>query len=341
MKKNSSEHTTRQTLKQTGSTVGGDHTGCHSCQLRTGNSPYQLPHHLLMAPPNRITCHVMKLISSPTGFLNMTVSSVDSNGLHKEYWKSKTFPSGVDKEVLLAVTAYTSNSCYAKFNEAVESGVFTVTSGHYRSMHFLLTMAMENFKVKACVTSYRGVKVEMRPKVGEAFRFGRFASSSRSRAVAEAFGKTTVFIITTCYGMDITQYSLFPLENEVLIHPYEEFEVTAVNNSEVTLLSRKTTINYRCAPLSGKLCRSCLLSKSLCEDSTDSRLFSNPPRLGSSANLTSILFLLISKSFILIKNSSSLSTDPCWTPLLTSANSDKVPCTVTLYFLVFANSVPI
>ncbi|XP_039631031.1 ecto-ADP-ribosyltransferase 5-like [Polypterus senegalus] len=169
----------------------------------------------------------------------------------EEYWKSKTFPSGVDKEVLLAITAYTSNSCYAKFNEAVESGVFTVMNGHYRSLHFLLTMAMENFKVNACVTSYRGVMVEIRPKIGEAFRFGRFASSSRSRAATEVFGKKTVFIITTCYGMDIARYSLFPLENEVLIHPYEEFEVTAVNNSEVTLLSRKTTVNYRCAPLSG------------------------------------------------------------------------------------------
>ncbi|XP_028670350.1 T-cell ecto-ADP-ribosyltransferase 2-like [Erpetoichthys calabaricus] len=169
----------------------------------------------------------------------------------EEYWKGKVFPSGLDKEVVLAVTAYTSNSCYAKFNEAVEAGVKKVMSSHYRSMHFLLTMAIKNLNVNACVTSYRGVKVTIRPKVGEAFRFGRFASSSRDRAAAEGFKTATLFIIKTCHGIDIAKYSLFPDEEEVLIPPYEEFQVTAVNNNEVTLLSQKTTVYYRCVPLSG------------------------------------------------------------------------------------------
>ncbi|KAG2455520.1 NAR5 ribosyltransferase, partial [Polypterus senegalus] len=168
----------------------------------------------------------------------------------EQYWKSKTFPSGVDKEVLLAVTAYTSNSCHSNLNEVVKAGVKNVTSSNYRSMHFLLTTAMKNLTVYTNVT-YRGVNVTIRPKVGEAFRFGRFASSSRNRSKAEKFGNETVFIITTRHGIDIANYSLFLDEEEVLIPPYEEFQVTAVNNNEVTLLSQKATVYYRCVPLSG------------------------------------------------------------------------------------------
>ncbi len=39
-------------------------------------------HHLLMATSSRIMYHVTKLKSSQTGFLNMTMSSLYSNGLH-------------------------------------------------------------------------------------------------------------------------------------------------------------------------------------------------------------------------------------------------------------------
>ncbi len=39
-------------------------------------------YHLLMATSSRIMHHVTKLNSSQTGFLNMTVSSLYSNGLH-------------------------------------------------------------------------------------------------------------------------------------------------------------------------------------------------------------------------------------------------------------------
>jgi len=37
--------------------------------------------HLLMAASSRIRHHVSELISSQTGFLNITMSSLDSNGL--------------------------------------------------------------------------------------------------------------------------------------------------------------------------------------------------------------------------------------------------------------------
>ncbi len=39
-------------------------------------------YHLLMATSSRIMHHVTKLKSSQTGFLNMTMSSLYSNGLH-------------------------------------------------------------------------------------------------------------------------------------------------------------------------------------------------------------------------------------------------------------------
>jgi len=40
--------------------------------------------HSLMVTSSRITHHVTKLKSSPTGFLNITMSSLFSNGLHSQ-----------------------------------------------------------------------------------------------------------------------------------------------------------------------------------------------------------------------------------------------------------------
>ncbi len=48
----------------------------HICPLMT------TVYHLLMTTSSRIMHHVTKLKSSQTGFLNMTMSSLYSNGLH-------------------------------------------------------------------------------------------------------------------------------------------------------------------------------------------------------------------------------------------------------------------
>ena len=69
MQKSISERTTRRTLRRMG---------------YSSRRPHRVPllSYLLMATSSRITRHVIKRESSQTGFLNMTMSSLYSNGLH-------------------------------------------------------------------------------------------------------------------------------------------------------------------------------------------------------------------------------------------------------------------
>ncbi len=77
--------------------------------------------------------------------------------------------------------------------------------------------------------TYRGAKATFyRNFLNTEVRFGSIASSSLNHKVAEEFETVSCFEIYTCEGADITKYSRYPDEKEVLIPPYEMFKVTAV-----------------------------------------------------------------------------------------------------------------
>ncbi|XP_039607942.1 T-cell ecto-ADP-ribosyltransferase 1-like [Polypterus senegalus] len=168
----------------------------------------------------------------------------------KKHWNAST-PYILDLNTSIAVRGYTSASFHTELNTAIQDGVTSVTKNHYRSIHFLLTKAIQTLNRGECIRAYRGVGVEIRPREGEVFRFGRFASASRNIMVALKFKNATVFNITTCYGADISNYSLYKTEAEVLIPPYEVFIVKESYDRYVTLESKNITVNYRCWPLKG------------------------------------------------------------------------------------------
>ncbi|XP_051783566.1 erythroblast NAD(P)(+)--arginine ADP-ribosyltransferase-like [Erpetoichthys calabaricus] len=175
-------------------------------------------------------------------------------------WDPPT-PNYLDRNTTLAVMAYTGDFIYSDLNDAVEHGVNKTTKKHYRSVHFLLTKAIQTLnaiQTLSCIRAYRGVMVEIRPNQGEAFRFGRFASSSTDFSTAIRFGDVTFFNITTCHGADISNYSLCD-ESEVLIPPYEKFNVKEINGGNITLESVDITVNYRCVPLNGSVERNTML----------------------------------------------------------------------------------
>uniref|UniRef100_A0A8C4RJF9 NAD(P)(+)--arginine ADP-ribosyltransferase n=1 Tax=Erpetoichthys calabaricus TaxID=27687 RepID=A0A8C4RJF9_ERPCA len=168
----------------------------------------------------------------------------------KAFWNNQ-LPPKLDKDTAIAVTAYTSKSLYSQLNSAVEGGTHKVTNSFFRSMHLLLTKAIQILRPSKCLTTYRGINVFILLKKGETFRFGRFASSSKLLKVAQDFGLKMIFTITTCYGADIAPYSFYKSISEVLIPPYEVFKVTSVQGNHVTLMSTgKTLVNKRCRPLS-------------------------------------------------------------------------------------------
>ncbi len=136
---------------------------------------------------------------------------------------------------VIAIYVYTDKEVYPEFNSAVrsEKEKYKNMTFPWYSLHFLLTEAIQLLKKtqKGCKLTYRGTDVEFdRDVLNTEVRFGSFTSSSLNRTVAEDFGNVFCFETYTCEGAEVTNYSKFPDEDEVLIPPYETFKVTAVRN---------------------------------------------------------------------------------------------------------------
>ncbi|XP_067227352.1 ecto-ADP-ribosyltransferase 5-like [Chanodichthys erythropterus] len=128
---------------------------------------------------------------------------------------------------------------YSVLNFAVHDGMqnYTDKTFEWYSLHFLLTEAIQILKEtqKACYNvTYRGTNFTFGKNVlNTEIRFGTFASSTLNRTIANDFGSASCFEIRTCEGANLTKYSRFLHQKEVLIPPYETFNVTAVKTRAV------------------------------------------------------------------------------------------------------------
>uniref|UniRef100_A0A8D1S864 NAD(P)(+)--arginine ADP-ribosyltransferase n=1 Tax=Sus scrofa TaxID=9823 RepID=A0A8D1S864_PIG len=143
---------------------------------------------------------------------------------------------GFREEHGVALLAYTANSpLHKEFNAAVrEAGRSRAHYLHhfsFKTLHFLLTEALQLLssgqRPPQCHQVFRGVQgLRFRPAgPGATVRLGGFASASLQNAAAQQFGEDTFFGIWTCLGAPIKGYSFFPGEEEVLIPPFETFQV--------------------------------------------------------------------------------------------------------------------
>ncbi|XP_039947347.1 NAD(P)(+)--arginine ADP-ribosyltransferase 2-like [Hirundo rustica] len=128
---------------------------------------------------------------------------------------------------------------------------------HFKSLHFLLTQALQKLRrPNQCYDVHRGVgDIKFKANKTNRVRFGQFTSSSTSEKVAKGFGQGTLFKVHTCHGVDIQGFSKYPEEEEVLIPPFEIFNVTDVNEKGNTVVielhSIGNTSNYDCEWLKG------------------------------------------------------------------------------------------
>ena len=145
-------------------------------------------------------------------------------------------PTGFREEHGVALLAYTANSpLHKEFNVAVrEAGRSRAHYLHhfsFKTLHFLLTEALQLLgkgqRPPQCRQVFRGVQgLRFRPAgPGATVRLGGFASASLQNVAAQQFGEDTFFGIWTCLGAPIKGYSFFPGEEEVLIPPFETFQV--------------------------------------------------------------------------------------------------------------------
>uniref|UniRef100_A0A8C1V200 NAD(P)(+)--arginine ADP-ribosyltransferase n=1 Tax=Cyprinus carpio TaxID=7962 RepID=A0A8C1V200_CYPCA len=143
-------------------------------------------------------------------------------------------PVGVKlkKNHLIAIRVYTSDCVYKYFNKEVRSDKSKYKDKTFKwySLHFLLTEAIQILKEtqNQCRSIYRGTNIEFQGQKGTEFRFGSFTSFSLEPSEANRFGTKSCFEIKNYKGAELTQYSEFSNEKEVLVPPYEMFRVTDV-----------------------------------------------------------------------------------------------------------------
>uniref|UniRef100_A0A8B9SM97 NAD(P)(+)--arginine ADP-ribosyltransferase n=1 Tax=Anas platyrhynchos TaxID=8839 RepID=A0A8B9SM97_ANAPL len=186
-----------------------------------------------------------------------------------EYWQNQwgnsNNPQVLQQEQAVAVLAYTDREyLYSQFNTLVREGGRShehyLESFHFKTLHFLLTEAVHTLQKTQnteCYNVYRGIEdIRFTAQLQQTVRFGQFTSTSRQKKVAEYFGQDTFFIVYTCYGVSIKSFSFYPREDEVLIPPYEVFEVTNFTRDRdgnfIHLRSHGVRSNYNCALLKGK-----------------------------------------------------------------------------------------
>ncbi|XP_013000833.1 GPI-linked NAD(P)(+)--arginine ADP-ribosyltransferase 1 [Cavia porcellus] len=172
----------------------------------------------------------------------------------------------------VALLAYTSNSpLHKEFNAAVReagrSRAHYLQHFSFKTLHFLLTEALQLLatgqRPPRCHQVYRGVRgMRFRPAgPGATVRLGGFASASLQNVAAQQFGEDTFFGIWTCLGAPIRGYSFFPGEEEVLIPPFETFQVInasrpAQGPARIYLRALGKRSMYNCEYIKDKKCKS-------------------------------------------------------------------------------------
>uniref|UniRef100_A0A3B1J5H1 NAD(P)(+)--arginine ADP-ribosyltransferase n=1 Tax=Astyanax mexicanus TaxID=7994 RepID=A0A3B1J5H1_ASTMX len=159
-------------------------------------------------------------------------------------WKNalnKCSKDNTFKNQCAAIYLYTGNpeinkNCsYKEFNDATRNGKAAYKSNTFQfyTLFFYLTDAVQQLKQKQkqCLTTYRRTNDTFPTNVlNKNIRFGSFTSTSLKEPPPR-FGKKSCFEMETCFGAEVSKYSKFPTESEVLVPPYEVFRVTKIDKN--------------------------------------------------------------------------------------------------------------
>ncbi|XP_074005385.1 erythroblast NAD(P)(+)--arginine ADP-ribosyltransferase-like [Numenius arquata] len=195
-------------------------------------------------------------------------------------------PTALRMEHAVALLAYTlQERLYPEFNAAVrEAGLSLreyLDNFQFKALHFLVIQALRILREAQpnCYQVYRGVQgIRFTAQRQDLIRFGQFASTSFLKSVAEDFGQDTFFSVYTCYGVPIRDFSFYPNEQEVLIPPFERFEVTSITkqgkSTHIQLHSNGIFSNYNCEWVKEKRCQD-----QPCDFSAGRTIIRDPPLL--------------------------------------------------------------
>ncbi|KAM5182253.1 ecto-ADP-ribosyltransferase 5-like [Mantella aurantiaca] len=181
-------------------------------------------------------------------------------GEASQNWKGLNLSVDFDKNYGIAVVLYTMEEPYPIYRQlngnisiAGKSRDFYMKNFHFKALHFYLTRALQVLRTGCAYKSrvYRGMNLGS-VSVAKEMRFDRFTSSSKDIKIAESFGTTPFFNISTCFGVDIADLSDFE-EQEFLIPVGETFNMIKQKGTTYELESTGKLCSYfNCAYLGGE-----------------------------------------------------------------------------------------
>ncbi|XP_066058815.1 erythroblast NAD(P)(+)--arginine ADP-ribosyltransferase-like [Chamaea fasciata] len=164
----------------------------------------------------------------------------------------------------IAITAFTPHSClHGIFNIAVRvagrSPRQYQDKFQYKTLHFLLTDALATLrdarKGQCLDVVYRDCGARFEARRGDTVRFGEFFRIQLRHTTEIGCPDEIEFEVHTCHGAGIPSFSQNQKYEEVVIPPFETFEVTEFtwerNKTQIQLRSTGTYSKYNCEWLKG------------------------------------------------------------------------------------------
>uniref|UniRef100_A0A8C6HJ80 NAD(P)(+)--arginine ADP-ribosyltransferase n=1 Tax=Mus spicilegus TaxID=10103 RepID=A0A8C6HJ80_MUSSI len=197
------------------------------------------------------------------------IKEVDTHKYYSRAWQkahltwlnqAKALPESMTPVHAVAIVVFTlnlnvsSDLAKAMTRAAGSPGQYS-QSFHFKYLHYYLTSAIQLLRKDSstkngslCYKVYHGMKdVSIGANVGSTIRFGQFLSASLLKEETRVSGNQTLFTIFTCLGASVQDFSL---RKEVLIPPYELFEVVSKSGSPkgdlINLRSAGNMSTYNC-----------------------------------------------------------------------------------------------
>ncbi|XP_054575222.1 ecto-ADP-ribosyltransferase 4 isoform X1 [Eptesicus fuscus] len=148
--------------------------------------------------------------------------------------RAKALPKNMTITHAVAILVYTlNNNVRSEFTKAMASAARSPWqykhSFHFKYLHYYLTSAIQLLRKgiamkndSLCYQVHHEADFYLKAYIGATLRFGQFLPTSLLRKEAQESGNQTLFTIFTCLGAPVQDFSL---REEVLVPPYELFEV--------------------------------------------------------------------------------------------------------------------
>jgi hypothetical protein len=156
-------------------------------------------------------------------------------------YRNEVGVDGLSKAEMMTVTMYT-GWFYRRYNAQVRLG----NLDKYKVFTSLFFNALKKldalYPVPVNTTLYRGMSIRVKTPESKRIHFKQFVSTSTERRIAENFGRSTFMIFEppiSIIAAPVQNLSHFPFEAEVLISPFEAFELTRREGNTMYFRSAK------------------------------------------------------------------------------------------------------